>query len=126
MDDWRLWLRGAGIQGIDPTRGLKFDSVPLALQAAISGAGVAIGRGELIAEDLATGRLVEPFRFELPSECAYYFVAPELTWEQPKIAAFRSWLFAEVEVGQTEPDRTPGPGGAAAVGPAPPPPAPPD
>jgi LysR family glycine cleavage system transcriptional activator len=81
---------------------------------------VAIGRGELIAEDLAAGRLVEPFRFELPSECAYYFVAPELTWEQPKIAAFRSWLFAEMAAGQAEPGPVPGHASAevAPVGPA--------
>ena len=113
MDDWRLWLRAAGVEGIDPTRGLKFDTVPLALQAAISGAGVAIGRGELIAEDLAAGRLVEPFDFELPSECAYYFVTPELTWDQPKIEAFRSWLFAEADFGPAEKARAAGPDAAA-------------
>ena len=36
-------LRAAGVDGIDPSRGPKFDSLPLALRAAIGGAGVAIG-----------------------------------------------------------------------------------
>ncbi|HEX3208997.1 MAG TPA: hypothetical protein VHQ91_06435, partial [Geminicoccaceae bacterium] len=53
-------------------------------------------RGPLADEALAAGALVRPFDFELPSECAYYFVAPELRAEQPKIQAFRTWLLAEV------------------------------
>jgi LysR family glycine cleavage system transcriptional activator len=95
MDDWRLWLRAAGLKDIDPERGLKFDSVPVALQAAIGGAGVAIGHGLMIAEDLAAGNLVEPFDLELPDACAYYFVAPDRSADQPKIQAFRSWLYSE-------------------------------
>jgi len=94
-DDWRLWLRAAGVAGIDPTRGLKFETMSLALQAAIAGAGVSIGRGQLMAGDLAAGRLVEPFDLQLPDECAYYFVVPELTADQPKVALFRDWLLAE-------------------------------
>jgi LysR family glycine cleavage system transcriptional activator len=95
-DDWRLWLRAAGVGGIDPTRGLKLDSVPLVVQAAISGAGVGIGRRQLVEAELAAGRLVAPFDLELPDECAYYFIAPAATAEQPKVVAFRSWLVAEV------------------------------
>jgi LysR family glycine cleavage system transcriptional activator len=97
MEGWRHWLRAAGVSGVDPTRGLKFDSIPLVLQAAISGAGVAITRDEFVTEDLAIGRLVKPFDFGLPSDFAYYFVTPELTWDQPKLQAFREWLFAEAE-----------------------------
>ena len=96
MDDWRLWLRAAGALGIDPQRGPKFELMPLALQAAISGTGVAITRGPLADEALAAGLLVQPFDLELPSECAYYFVVPELRAEQPKIQAFRAWLLEEV------------------------------
>jgi LysR family glycine cleavage system transcriptional activator len=103
MDDWRLWLRAAGVKDLDPQRGLKFDSVPLALQAAISGAGVAIGRGLMMAEDLAAGHLIEPFDLELPDACAYYFVAPETSADQPKIQAFRDWLYKEVDVTDESP-----------------------
>jgi LysR family glycine cleavage system transcriptional activator len=95
-DDWRLWLRAAGVQGIDPTRGPKFDSITLVLQAAISGAGVGIGRRQLLEAEVASGRLVAPFDLELPDECAWYFVAPEVMVEQPKVAAFRDWLLGEV------------------------------
>jgi LysR family transcriptional regulator, glycine cleavage system transcriptional activator len=102
MDDWRLWLRAAGVSGIDPQRGPKFESMPLALQAAISGTGVAISRGPLADEALAAGVLVRPFDFELPSECAYYFVVHELRAEQPKVQAFRTWLLAEVAAARAD------------------------
>jgi LysR family glycine cleavage system transcriptional activator len=105
MDDWRLWLRAAGALGIDPERGLKFESLPLTLQAAISGTGVAITRGPLADEALAAGVLVRPFDLELPTECAYYFVVPELRAEQPKIQAFRGWLLGEVAAATPEPHR---------------------
>ena len=109
MDDWRLWLRAAGVPGIDPQRGPKFESMPLALQAAISGTGVAISRGPLADEALAAGRLVKPFDLELPSECAYYFVVPEASADQPKIQAFRSWLLEEVAAATTVPRTHAGP-----------------
>jgi LysR family transcriptional regulator, glycine cleavage system transcriptional activator len=99
MDDWRLWLRAAGISDIDPVRGLKFDTGPLALAAAIAGAGVAITHRRLVADDLAAGRLVELFDLELPIESAYYFIAPEGTADLPKVALFRDWILAEARAG---------------------------
>jgi LysR family transcriptional regulator, glycine cleavage system transcriptional activator len=95
-DDWRLWLRAAGVQKIDPTRGPKFDTIPLVLQAAISGAGVGIGLRQLVEAEVASGRLVAPFDLELSDECAWYFVTPEVMADQPKVTAFRDWLFEEV------------------------------
>ena len=95
-DDWRLWLRAAGVQGIDPTRGPKFDSITIVLQATINGAGVGIGRRQLVEAEVESGRLVAPFELELTDECAFYFVAPEAAADQPKVVAFRNWLLGEV------------------------------
>ncbi|MEZ5932550.1 MAG: transcriptional regulator GcvA [Alphaproteobacteria bacterium] len=94
-DEWRLWLRAAGVEGIDAGRGPRFDNSELTLKAAASGLGVAIARVELIQDDLANGQLVEPFSLLLDSQCAYYFVAPEATADQPKIATLREWLLEE-------------------------------
>ena len=58
---------------------------------------MAIAGAPMATEDLAAGRLVQPFDLELPSECAYYFVAPEASADQPKIEAFRDWLLQEVD-----------------------------
>ena len=101
-DDWRMWLTATGVEGVDPDRGLKFDHAALAIQAALNGMGVAMGPGALVDRDLAAGRLVEPFDFELPSNSAYYFVVPESTAEQPKIRAFQEWLCAEAASARRE------------------------
>jgi LysR family transcriptional regulator, glycine cleavage system transcriptional activator len=101
-DEWRMWLTAAGVKGVDPDRGLKFDHTALAIQAALSGMGVAMGPGPLVDGDLAAGRLVEPFDLELPSNSAYYFVAPEATADQPKIRAFGDWLCAEAAAASRE------------------------
>ncbi|MFQ5955784.1 MAG: transcriptional regulator GcvA [Kiloniellales bacterium] len=94
-EDWRMWLLAAGVDGLDPTRGPAFSHSNLVIQAAVEGQGVTLGRGALVAEDLAAGRLVKPFAISLPAEFAYYIVAPEATAGQPKIVAFRDWLLEE-------------------------------
>ena len=91
-EDWRVWLTAANVDGVDPSSGLRFDLAVTALQAAIDGLGVALGRTALVERDLATGRLVAPFDISLPIEAAYYVVTPEATADRPKIKAFREWL----------------------------------
>ncbi len=91
-EDWQVWLTAANVDGVDPSSGLRFDLAVTALQAAIDGLGVALGRTALVEGDLATGRLVVPFDISLPIEAAYYLVAPERTADRPKIETFREWL----------------------------------
>ena len=95
-DDWRHWLSGAGVPGLRPAHSAVFETTNFALAAAASGAGVAIVARELVAEELAAGRLVEPFDRAAPREDAYYLVCPELRSGEPKIAALRTWLLDEV------------------------------
>jgi LysR family transcriptional regulator, glycine cleavage system transcriptional activator len=66
----------------------------MALQAAIDGLGVALGRTPFVEADLAAGRLVKPFDLVLPSKAAFYIVAPEGSADTPKVAQFRDWLIA--------------------------------
>lgn len=94
-EDWRMWLMAAGVAGVDPTRGPAFSHSHLVLQAAADGQGVALGRGALVAHDLAAGRLVKPFDISLAADYAYYVVTLEAAAAQPKIAAFRDWLLEE-------------------------------
>ena len=94
-EEWQLWLRAAGMDGVDTGRVLRFDNGELAMKAAISGIGVAIGRTPLLDSDMADGLLVEPFDISLNTECAYHFIVPEATVDQPKIVAFRGWLLNE-------------------------------
>jgi LysR family glycine cleavage system transcriptional activator len=90
--DWAPWLVAAGVEGADAARGPVFLDSHLALQAAIDGQGVALGRTLIVADDLAAGRLVRPFAVAAPFPHAYWFVCtPELA-RTPKVQAFRAWL----------------------------------
>ena len=116
--DWRMWLHAAGVRDLDSDRGPRFSSSELALQAAIDGHGVALGRSVMAETDLAAGRLVRPFALGYPVAFAYYLVAPRGWLERPKVAAFGRWLMAEAGVGTDAPagaDSGPEPG-AEAVG----------
>lgn len=98
-DDWALWLADAGEPDLRPAHTAVFDTTNFALAAAMSGAGVAIVARELVEEELALGRLVEPFGRALPRDNAYFLVSPEARANEPKIAALRSWLMAEIADG---------------------------
>jgi LysR family glycine cleavage system transcriptional activator len=93
---WEEWLRLAGIEGIDSTRGLRVNAADHALDAAVGGAGVALTHKLIASDDVHTGRLVKPFGPELPIEFAYHFVCPKGHETRPKVKAFRDWLFAEM------------------------------
>ena len=96
--DWRTWLLAAGVDDVDPSRGVTFTDSNMVLQAAASGQGVALGRSALAADLLAAGRLVKPFDVSMPLEYAYYVVYPESYAGRPKVKAFRDWLFEEAAV----------------------------
>ncbi|WNJ92709.1 LysR family transcriptional regulator [Bosea sp. 685] len=67
-EDWRRWLAFTGSPGtIDPTRGPSFSLYSLALDAALSGSGVLMGRMSLIAPWLDSGRLIAPFATAKPT-----------------------------------------------------------
>lgn len=95
--EWELWLRAAGIEGIDISRGPSFSLWELAFQAAIAGQGVALGRSTLVGEYLKTGRLVTPFKITSHSQFGYYLVCLPERAQEPKIAALRTWLADEVK-----------------------------
>jgi LysR family glycine cleavage system transcriptional activator len=94
-EDWQLWLTAAGLPAsIATRRGMTFDQSFMAVQAAVEGLGVAMGRSHLVEADIAAGRLVAPFDMVLPQDAGYYVVTPETTAEAPKITRFREWLIA--------------------------------
>jgi len=93
--DWAMWLHSAGIDNVDPHRGPTFLSSDHAIQAAVRGEGVVLGRSALVADELAAGHLVRPFELSLPAGFAYYVVYPQRALQRPSVKAFRDWLMAE-------------------------------
>ncbi len=96
--NWRMWLKAAGVEGVDPERGPRFTIENMAIQAAIEAQGVALVSGALVGADLREGRLMRPFP---PSVCeatafCYYLVYPPAKAADPRVAAFSDWVRAEV------------------------------
>lgn len=94
--DWPAWCRAAGIS-IDTTSGLRFSQADHALDTAISGAGVVLGRVSLATRALEQGRLVAPFRTGLLTQAQFRFICPEGTQTRPHVAAFKNWIFSEIQ-----------------------------
>lgn len=106
---WEAWLKAAGAEGVDTSRGLRFSHALLALEAAADGMGVALGMPVLAGSDLASGRLVAPLALSLPLKFAYYVVSGADTAERGDVSAFRNWLLAEAARETAgEPARKPG------------------
>jgi len=95
-EDWEIWLRAAGVRDLTAARGPKFDSTKIAVEAAIDGLGVAIGQASLYAEDIAAGRLFQPYPLSVGNGKAYWLVYPPAARDAPKVIAFRDWILGEI------------------------------
>lgn len=100
---WDTWLKAAGLDNIEPNKGLEFSvsSYPLLLQAAIEGQGVGLASNIHVVDDLAVGRLIKPFDLSLPLSFGYFVVYPERTAESPEVRAFRDWVLEEARDSET-------------------------
>jgi LysR family transcriptional regulator, glycine cleavage system transcriptional activator len=102
--DWNAWLEASGVVGIDTSRGPGFNHSHLVTAAAIAGAGIALGRGALVAEALRTGQLVKPFDKVLRCKFDYYVVRSPGSRNDPVVQAFTEWIIAEGRQSQAELD----------------------
>ncbi len=93
---WADWFQAAGVQGVDVSRGLRFNSTDHALDAAGEGAGVLLAHDLLAYDELRTGRLVIPVARTVSTGRGYYFVCPKSRSERPQVQAFRTWVKQEL------------------------------
>jgi LysR family transcriptional regulator, glycine cleavage system transcriptional activator len=97
--NWRMWMAAAGIREFDDRSGLHFGQTSLVIQAAIDGHGVALGDSNLVADDLAAGRLIKPFELSLraPPQYSYWVISPLENQDLPMVKAFREWVLSEAQ-----------------------------
>ncbi len=89
---WREWLAERGLANPAIDRGPVFDQTAHAIDAAVSGQGIALARSALAALDLIAGRLVRPLPDAVPAQFAYWIVCRKAIANTPKIRRFRTWL----------------------------------
>ena len=92
---WADWFAACGLQHVDVTRGLSFNSADHALDAASEGAGVLLVTNILAYDLVRSGRLVVPVPLSLSSGRAYYLVRPKRVRERAAAHAFVDWLKQE-------------------------------
>ena len=76
-------------------RGPVFSHSHLALEAALSGRGVALTSAPLAADDLKEGRLIQPVDHALTNNLAYWAVVLPERADEPKLRRFLSWIETE-------------------------------
>jgi LysR family glycine cleavage system transcriptional activator len=97
LADWTAW---SAAKGVDLRDGdfRQLTDYNIVLQAAIDGQGLAIGRQLLVAEHLASGRLVPVFPDAVESpRLGYWLVTARHRRYSKAMTAFAEWLRAEME-----------------------------
>ncbi|GMB81283.1 LysR substrate-binding domain-containing protein [Shinella zoogloeoides] len=93
---WERWFAAAGLPDVALGRAQIFAEGNLVLQAVLRGHGVALVDSFLAAEDIAAGRLVQPFDLSI-RHGAYWLVARSFKRLSPEARAFRDWLLRRIE-----------------------------
>jgi len=108
LPSWKAWAEEAGVSDlINVEKGAHFDIADHALDAAIAGAGVVLGRTVLADGDIKAGRLVTPFDLRQRAEYAFYVVAATQRKNETNIKRFSDWVQEEAQ-GKIDAD-VPGP-----------------
>ncbi|QUJ75560.1 transcriptional regulator GcvA [Sulfitobacter albidus] len=94
--DWGAWFAAMGVD-FAPVTGPRFSQADHAIDAALAGVGVVLGRRALVVKDLDDGRLVAPFPTALLTGARFRYLCPEGQETRPQIAAFRDWILREID-----------------------------
>jgi len=95
---WASWLKIAGLADKTAEHNLYFNSVSLALAAAVEGQGVVLTLEQLAQDDVSKGKLVPLFELPLNVEQAYHMVSLASSENDPRVLAFKKWLISEVSL----------------------------
>ncbi|TVO62330.1 LysR family transcriptional regulator [Spiribacter vilamensis] len=95
---WPHWLDAAGIDGVDAARGFEFDTLDLAIEAAIAGVGATIADWHMVAGDIAAGRLVQLLETVVPGTQSYWWVRPPDSPLIGPLETFERWLRSTLEI----------------------------
>ena len=93
FEEWQCWLRHAGVTLPDASDGQRFNLSQLAINAALAGQGVAMGRSALVLEDIESGRLVDLWGIHARSKASYHFVCAH--GQTAQVAEVEAWLATE-------------------------------
>lgn len=88
---WARWFETLGLAA-PPTLGPAFNQADHAIDFALQGGGVVLGRYSVALESVRAGALAAPFDHVLDVDASYRVVCPSGHEKRPAIAVFRAWL----------------------------------
>ena len=97
QDEWvEQWFAAAGVPGYSPVGRPNFSLgvQSLLATAAMAGQGVTMLTPAFFRDEIATGRLLQPFDLLAPAGRGYYLVYAESRRNALKIRTFRDWMLA--------------------------------
>ena len=92
---WTRWFAAAGL-GTPPQGGPRFSGTDHALDMALEGRGVVLGRISITERLLQSGQLVAPFSMALRTKARYRFICRKGEETRRSICSFRRWVFARL------------------------------
>jgi LysR family glycine cleavage system transcriptional activator len=96
---WPVFLEKAGIDApLKSYKALKFSHESLAIDAAISGQGVALANEPLVEDDILAGRLCRPIDFTVTDEQGFYIVCPRESRKAEQVKRMRDWLLSQSHI----------------------------
>jgi DNA-binding transcriptional LysR family regulator len=99
MADWAPWLVAMGQPDLRMRNTLRFSAYTEAVEAAMAGQGVVIGRLPLVTRLIAAGRLVAPFKAGASSRRGYFVDIAPRSEAQVVTRDLVAWLLEEAAAG---------------------------
>lgn len=97
MDQWAEWFAAAGVEPPVFPKGPEFPNCELATSGVEQGLGVSLAYDIMVRETVASGRLIRLFEAVTMPFVIYSFVCQRSRTGEPLVAAFREFLFSEIE-----------------------------
>lgn len=96
-EGWGYYLKKANFNEAKMDKGFHMDTLVSALELAVLGDGIALGRTSLVDSAIGSGQLVKPFTTELETDEAFYLVCPNSHVKHHQVEVFRQWLLTQIE-----------------------------
>ncbi|WP_272007507.1 LysR substrate-binding domain-containing protein [Roseovarius sp. ZX-A-9] len=93
--EWARWLNAAKCSA-QPMQNAYFNRLSMAVNVALTGAGLALASDFVTREYLKAGSLIRPFNVSIPASKAYYFVVSESRRDEPMIEMCRDLILSEI------------------------------
>ncbi|GAB55440.1 LysR family transcriptional regulator, glycine cleavage system transcriptional activator [Glaciecola punicea ACAM 611] len=96
-DGWGYWLNQTNHEHLKISQGFQFDTLITALEMAILGEGIALGRTSLVDEMLSSGKLIAPFKEQIATDEAFYLAYASSNLIHPHANKFKEWILNKID-----------------------------